>query len=292
MLDQRRKILLLGSTGQVGHELKRLLTPLAELTAMTRSDFHHESPDEVERVLTSLRPDIIINAAAYTQVEQAEIDFNSATQINTILPECLAAFCRRRSSLLVHYSTDYVFDGSKNSPYLESDQTNPLNVYGKTKLEGEVRIVNSGCRAIILRTSSVFSNRGRNFVLTILKLAGTKDEIPVVSDQTMCPTSASQIAQATCEILNRDSPPLNGIFHVTSPDTATWFEFAEEILKQAAPYLKNIPKVRAIMTSQYPSNLKRPLYTVLSSERIKREFNIKLPSWKLQLSKVIGEIFQ
>ena len=292
MLNNEQKpnrILLIGKNGQVGWELLRSLQPLGEVIATGREDLNLLYPDQIKDVVRRVKPNIIINAAAYTAVDKAESEPDIAMAINGIAPGVLAEEAKKINSLLVHYSTDYVFDGKKNTPYSENDKPNPINMYGKSKLFGEEAIQTVGCNFLILRTSWVYGNHGLNFVKTILRLANEKKEIKIVDDQFGCPTWSIFIAQASLLILHglqfhKSIDKLLGIYHLVSCDNTNWCEFAEIILKNAC--IEDV-KITPIKTQDYITAAARPKYSVMSSKRIEDNFNIKVPSWKQQLSLAI-----
>jgi dTDP-4-dehydrorhamnose reductase len=304
------RILLIGSTGQVGHELASMLPRIGELVVPDRTAFDLSRPSDVVRIIQDAQPRIIVNAAAYTAVDLAEKEPEKARAINTEAPAAMAAAAAELNALLVHYSTDYVFDGSKESPYAEDDPTNPLNVYGRTKLDGEIAIRDSGSRHLILRTAWVYATRGKNFLLTILRLASQREELRIVSDQFGAPTWAREIARATSSMLERhaataagDTPP-TGTFHVTAGGTTNWHAFATAILDEAAklpsanPWLNAAlsggsivaKRISPISTSDYPTPARRPAYSVLSNERLTQTYRVQLPEWRDQLKAALGSI--
>lgn len=248
----KRPILLTGKTGQIGSALHGLLPPLGQVFAPDRRELNLAQPDSIRRVIRDLRPQLIVNAAAYTAVDAAESDRATAFAVNAKAPAVLAEEAKRINAFLVHYSTDYVFDGAKPSPYVETDPTNPLNVYGKSKLAGEQAVRDSGAAHSIFRTSWVYSTRGKNFLLTILRLATEREELRLVSDQIGAPTCADDIAAATAKILTRilasDSysvpgaagstrhapAQVSGTYHMTAAGETTWYEFAKAILEEAS----------------------------------------------------------
>jgi dTDP-4-dehydrorhamnose reductase len=276
------KILLTGRNGQVGWELERLLAPLGEVIALDRAKLDLADSAAIRRCVQDTKPDVIVNAAAYTAVDRAESEPALADAINHVAPRIFAEEAGRSGALLVHYSTDYVFDGEKRAPYLEDDETHPINVYGRTKLDGERAIRASGCRHWILRTGWVYAARGSNFLRTMLRLAAERDELSVVADQTGSPTAAFELARATAALL-REGAPANEVFHLSAGGETTWHEFACEIFALAAR--KNV-RVRRITTDQYPTAAKRPRYSVLSNEKIRKTAGIALPHWRVSLEAV------
>jgi dTDP-4-dehydrorhamnose reductase len=304
------RILLTGKKGQIGAKLAVLLPPLGEVVAFDRHELDLLNPNQLRRAIRDVQPDMIVNAAAYTSVDQAETDEKQARIINVEAPALMAEEARRIGALLVHYSTDYVFDGSSNLPYAETDQPNPINVYGKTKLAGEEAIQAVGVPHLIFRTAWVYGTTGRNFLLTILRLATEREELKVVHDQFGTPTWSQEIATSTERILRqlfqqgRDSiSKFGGIYHMTAAGKTSWFEFAKAILEEASRMPRGIPwfetatkgqplvtrRITAITTEEYPTPARRPHYSVLSNTRLKQDFGLELPAWSLQLRAVFAE---
>jgi dTDP-4-dehydrorhamnose reductase len=301
------RILLTGKNGQLGYELHNLLPRLGEVVALDRQQLDLSQPDEIRRVIGVFRPNLIVNAAAYTAVDQAETEESLAEAINARAPAIIAEEAKRIGAAVVHYSTDYVFDGTKNSPYQETDRTNPLNAYGRTKLAGEQAIRNSGAQNLIFRTAWVYSTRGKNFLLTILRLATERTELRIVNDQFGAPTWSREIASATVQVLQRildlkekssGWAELSGMYHLTAAGETTWFEFAKAILDEAktqadAPSSCFLAatggkplvarKIVPITTSDYRAPARRPLYSVLSNSRLADSFGIELTDWRSQL---------
>jgi dTDP-4-dehydrorhamnose reductase len=279
------RILLTGKTGQVGGELVAALAPLGEVTACDRDALDLADPAAIVAAMRKLRPDIIVNAAAYTAVDRAEAEPALAMAINGTAPGILAEEALRLGALLVHYSTDYVFDGAKREPYDENDAPNPLNVYGRTKLAGERAVRASGARHLILRTSWVYGARGNNFLLTISRLAAERDELKVVDDQIGAPTWCRDIATATAAILARrqdKAGTFDGIYNLSAHGSTSWHGFAAEILAHAAAKPK--ARLAPIPTSGYPSAAARPLNSVLSHDKVKNTFGVDLPDWRAGLA--------
>ncbi|MGH8032225.1 MAG: dTDP-4-dehydrorhamnose reductase [Luteimonas sp.] len=295
------KLLLVGANGQVGTELQRSLAPLGTVVAATRNgtladggiceiaDF--DAPDDLSALVERVAPDIVVNAAAYTAVDRAEDDLDAAFRANAQGPRVLAAACAARDALLVHYSTDYVFDGSGTRAYREDDATAPLGVYGASKREGECAIQSSGVRHMIFRTAWVYAAHGKNFLLTMLRLARERDELRVVADQIGTPTSAALIADVTAAVLGRP-PGVSGIWNLTATGHTSWHGFAEGIVDRAhaAGILERIPRVLPIATSDYPTRAQRPAYSVLDMTRLQRDFGLSVPSWDRVLDDVVAEI--
>lgn len=293
------KILLIGKNGQVGWELNRSLLHLGQITALDRSAADLSQPEDLRKTLTDIRPDVIVNAAAYTAVDKAEKETELAMTINGVAPGVLAEEAKRYNALLVHFSTDYVFDGTKDNAYAESDAPSPVNVYGRSKLAGEQAIQTSGCDYLIFRTSWVYASRGRNFLLTILKLARERDSISIVGDQFGTPTWAKLIAGTTSHciglaLMRRQLNQFNsGLFHLASAGSTTWHGFAEAIIDIAIDSLalqSKIGKISAIPTVEYPTPAKRPKNSQLTSRNLENEFNVVMPDWKTCLRLCIEEM--
>jgi dTDP-4-dehydrorhamnose reductase len=286
------KILLTGRNGQLGWELARALAPLGELAAYDRTMLDLAKPDQIAAAVRSVKPDIIVNAAAYTAVDKAESEPDAAFAVNAVAPGLLAEGAKRAGALLIHYSTDYVFDGAKEMPYVEEDPPNPLNVYGRSKLAGEQAIGSIGGQYLILRTSWVYAARGRNFLLTIRRLLKEKDELRVVSDQIGAPTSAGALANATAELLRQRTPTALddalGTYHVTAAGHTSWHGFAVEIarLEGAPREIRLVP----VPSSEYPLPARRPKNSRLSNEKLFRRFGVALPSWQACLKACYAEL--
>jgi len=283
------KILLLGKNGQVGSELQSSLAILGEVTAWDRSNLDLADTDSIRESIRGLCPEIIVNAAAYTAVDKAEAEPELAMVINGIAPGVMAEEATRLNALLVHYSTDYVFDGTKSVPYTENDENNPLNIYGRSKLAGEQAICAQAARHLIFRTTWVYDAHGKNFLNTIKRAGAQRTELAIVNDQIGAPTWSREIAVATGEILGRylDHPnrkQINGIYNLTAQGQTSWFGFAQA----AADYglfsdLDHPPALRAIPSCDYPTPAKRPIYSVLSNAKLQQQFGIQLPEWKISL---------
>lgn len=279
------KILLTGKDGMVGWELARALPPLGEVIACGRKELDLADPARVVSVIREVKPDVVVNAAAYTAVDKAETERELAFQVNGTAPGIMAEEAKRLGALLVHYSTDYVFDGTKDGPYVETDAPNPLSVYGASKLAGERAIQEVGCRHLVLRTSWVYAARGRNFLLTILRLAKEKRELRVVDDQYGAPTWARDIARASAEILRRTDTP-GGIYHLTAAGETTWCGFAREIVRLAG--LKTV--VEPITTEEYPTLARRPGNSRMEGGKLKRRLGPMLPPWAESARSCLGEL--
>ena len=286
--SRRVRILLTGKNGQVGWELQRSLVPLGDVTAVGTQELDLADPDAIRAALHRLAPDVIVNPAAYTAVDQAQREEPLAYAINAIAPGVLADEATRRGALLIHYSTDYVFDGTKAGPYAESDPPNPVSVYGASKLAGERAIQASGCRHVILRTSWVYGARGKNFLLTMLRLARERPELRVVSDQIGAPTWCRALAEATTAVIGKAlvDPGTHGLYHATNSGATSWFEFAKEILRAA----KLATPVHPIPASAYPTPAVRPANSVLDNTRLLRTLGVALPDWRLSLAQCMREV--
>jgi dTDP-4-dehydrorhamnose reductase len=286
------KILLTGCNGQVGWELARALLPLGDIIAVNRSQVDLSDPDGLRRIVQKVSPDVIVNPAAYTAVDKAETDRDMAFLINAEAPRVLAEEAAKSAALLIHYSTDYVFDGTKNAPYTEDDATHPVNVYGQSKLAGEQAIQAAGADHLILRTSWVYAARGQNFLKTILRLAAEREELAIVADQIGSPTWARLIAETTAHILRqsllerRQGHFNSGVYNLASVGETSWHGFAQAIVEiarqQGMPALKN-RIINPIPTTAYPAPAKRPLNSRLSTDRLEQRFGLKMPSWDAAL---------
>jgi len=276
------KILLTGRNGQVGWELERALAAAGEVIALDRAQLDLSDEAAIRRAMRAGAPQVIVNAAAYTAVDRAESEPAAAHAVNGIAPGILAEEARRAGALLVHYSTDYVFDGEKGTPYREDDATNPTSAYGRSKLQGEEAIRASGCRHVILRTSWVYAARGNNFLRTMLRLARERRELRVVGDQRGSPTAAHELAAATTTLV-RQGAPADGIYHLTAAGETSWYEFARAILSLTG---HGEITVQRITTAEYPTPARRPRYSVLSSQKIRAAAGIALPDWRFSLETV------
>jgi dTDP-4-dehydrorhamnose reductase len=298
------RILLTGKKGQVGAELSNMLQRLGELSAFDRDSLDLTKPAQIREAIDQIRPHVIVNAAAYTAVDQAEKEAGLAHAINSDAPAIMAEEAKKHGALFVHYSTDYVFDGGKNSAYVEDDLTNPISVYGQSKLAGEEAVRQTGAAHLIFRTAWVYGTRGRNFLLTILRLAVQREELRIVNDQFGAPTWSREIAAATIAVLGKvlqqktnDVWPTRQTFHMTAGGVTTWHEFATSILEESQGAVQDMPwfvqvtsgqplitrRVNPISTSEYPTPARRPAYSVLSNSRLEKEFGVRLPEWRRQL---------
>jgi dTDP-4-dehydrorhamnose reductase len=286
------RLMLTGANGQVGWELRRSLLPIGDVIAMDRHACDLSRPLDLPRIVRELKPDVIVNAAAYTSVDRAETEEQLATVVNGTAVGVLADEARKSGALLIQYSTDYVFDGTKASPYTEDDPPSPINAYGRSKLAGERAIGESGADHLILRSSWIYAARGHNFLRTVLRLARERDELRIVTDQIGAPTWAREIADATAHIVQRACGErarrgfTSGVFNVTAADATSWHGFAEAILDQAMSQglLRNRPKVHPISSVEYPVPAARPKNSRLAGERLRERFGIALAEWKQVLA--------
>ena len=300
-MSRATTLLVFGGNGQLGRELVRALAPLGNVVATTRSgrlvdgtacetaDF--EQPDTLANVLDLVRPDFVVNAAAYTAVDRAEDETAVAWRVNAEAPGAIARWCAAAGVPLVHYSTDYVFDGQGSHPYREDDATAPLGVYGQSKLAGEDAVRAGGGRHMIFRTAWVYASHSANFLRTMLRVGAERDVLRVVADQVGTPTPAALIADVTAQVLQHPGA-LSGTWHLTAEGETSWHGFAEAIFAEAvaAGKLKRAPMVEAITTDEYPTPAKRPAYSHLDVSRIQSDFDLVLPSWQDGLKRVIAEI--
>lgn len=292
------RILLLGKDGQVGWELQRSLSPLGSVLALGRAQCDLSDLGKLKQVLDEYKPQLIVNAAAYTAVDKAETEVELARTLNSEVPALLAAAAKTANAWLVHYSTDYVFDGTKDGVYAEDDTPSPLSVYGQTKLEGEQHIVQSGCKHVILRTSWVFSAHGANFAKTMLRLAAERSELKVIDDQYGAPTSAELIADVTALCIARltqsDDAALQGIYHLTAAGVTTWHGYAQYVIAQAmhsGQTLKCLPSaVLAISSSEYSLPAKRPHNSRLATDKLQAAFGLELPPWTYHVQRMLDEL--
>mgnify|MGYP001585284680 CR=1 FL=1 len=307
-----RKILLAGSNGQIGWELHRCLAPLGKVIAPNHQQMDLTNPNAIRATIREIAPAIIVNAAAYTAVDQAESQPDLAMAVNGIAPGIMAEEAKKLGAVMVHYSTDYVFDGCASVPYREDDRPNPLSVYGNSKLAGEQAIQTAGACHLIFRTSWVYAARGKNFLLTILRLARERDELEIVADQVGAPTWGRTIASATATILGQplarlaaDAPAtasllpwfeqVSGIYHLTASGQTSWHGFAERILQEVAPPSDSAPtsawpKLVSITTADFPLPARRPAYSVMSNAKLFETFGIALPEWEKSLRLCVQEL--
>jgi dTDP-4-dehydrorhamnose reductase len=300
------RALLTGCRGQVGTDLARVLEGRAEVLAHDHASLDLADPDAIVARMREARPDVILNAGAYTAVDKAESDLEAAHAVNARAPGLLGEEAKRCGALLVHFSTDYVFDGTKRSAYVETDPTAPVNAYGASKLDGERAVAQSGCDHLILRTSWVYAAHGKNFLLTMLRLAATRDEIRVVDDQRGAPTASRQIARAVAHLLGAQEParPIergglerlraaSGVYHATAAGETSWFEFAQAIFAGRAERQGRAfqsPRLVAISTREYPTPARRPAYSVLSNAKLAATFGVRLGDWREGLRETLSAL--
>jgi dTDP-4-dehydrorhamnose reductase len=294
-----RKILLTGKNGQVGWELRRTLAPLGDVVAVGHQEMDLANPDSIRRMIREVRPHLIVNAGAYTAVDKAESEPDLAMAINGVAPGIMAEEAKQLNAAIVHYSTDYVFDGTKKLPYVEDDAPNPLNVYGQTKLAGERAIQASGVPHLILRTSWVYGARGKNFLLTILRLARERSELKIVDDQIGAPTWCRMLAEVTSQMLSQHYPSvarpssiadISGLYHVVCGGHTSWYGLARKILEVVSGHASHaMPELKPIPTTEYPTPAKRPLNSRMSTEKLKRMCGLLVPAWEESLVLCMNE---
>jgi len=283
----RPRIVVTGAHGQLGRELCAQLAPHAAVIALARADVDVGDADALRATLAALAPDVVVNAAAYTDVDRAESERDRAFAVNATAPAVIAGHARANGTLVVHYSTDYVFDGTAHVPYDESAPTAPLNVYGASKRAGEVALLDSGAAALVLRTSWVYGLAGRNFLLTIRRLAATRDELRIVDDQWGVPNWTRALAAATVRLVAGGLAPLReraGLYHMSARGATTWFAFARAIVGEVER-----PRVVPIASSDYPTAARRPAYAVLDTRRFEQTFGFALPPWERSLADCLAD---
>ena len=283
------RVLVTGAAGQVGRALGESLAGRADLHLHDRTTLDLADPRAIVGRIAEAKPDVVVNAAAYTAVDRAETDLEAARAINATAPGLLAKACRDANAILIHFSTDYVFDGEKAGPWVETDATAPLNAYGRTKLEGERAIAASGCAHLILRTSWVYGPHGGNFLLTMLRAAETREELRIVSDQHGAPTSSLQLARLVGTLLEQPRARLeagSGIYHATAAGETTWFGFAEAIFAQRTKRPRLVP----IRTSDWPTPARRPRNSVLDHGKLESTFGARPGDWREGLAEVMTRL--
>ena len=296
-------ILILGPSGQIGHELAAKAVSITDVVTAGRSDadITLDPLDQfaLENLINEVKPEIVINAIAYTAVDKAESDQLQAFRLNSDLPSQLADLCEIHHCLLIHYSTDFVFNGEHDKAWLETDTTGPLSIYGKSKLAGEKAIQISSCKSVILRTSWVYGPRGNNFLLTMLRLARERDSLSVVDDQIGSPTCSSDIADATLKLckqyLHEPTSILNnkGLYHLSSSGETSWHGFAKAIFDYASEHEElNIKSLMPITSSEYPTDAARPAYSVMNCNKVKEIYNITMPHWKDALNNCLVDYYE
>jgi dTDP-4-dehydrorhamnose reductase len=296
------KILLLGKNGQVGWELQRSLAPLGEVLVLDRHSTTHcgdlSQPERLAQTVRDYRPDVIVNAAAHTAVDKAESEPDVARCLNATAPAELALAAAEIGAWLVHYSTDYVFNGQGELPWQEGDATEPLSVYGQTKLEGEQHIVASGCQHLIFRTSWVYAARGGNFAKTMLRLAGERERLTVIDDQHGAPTGADLIADVTAhairQVMAKPAPALAGIYHLVASGETSWHGYASHVIAQARALQPEqalkVSDIAPVPTSAFPTPAQRPLNSRLSTHKLQQAFGLVLPPWQQGVNRMLSEI--
>jgi len=296
----RPRILIIGSAGQLGVELQKSFAGAGSITAVDLPTIDITNEAQLRAFIRETKPDVILNAAAYTAVDRAESEPDLARAVNAEAPRIMAEECLRSNALLVHYSTDYVFDGSKTGPWIETDTPNPLSVYGASKLAGEQAVADTGGRYLIFRTSWVYGPHGKNFLLTMLRLGGERDQLSIVDDQIGAPTTSSELAAATHSIVEGvlggkfgDVDSWADLYHMTCSGSTSWFGFAEAIFTRASELLgAKSPELIPILTSAYPTAAKRPHNSVLSNEKLKARFGVGLASWEAALDDVFEALLK
>jgi len=292
------KILLLGKNGQVGWELQRSLAPLGEVIALGSAEANFTDLDGLAETVRAVAPDVIVNAAAHTAVDKAESEPELARTINALAPAVLAEQAKLLNALFIHYSTDYVFDGSGDTPWLENDATGPLSVYGATKREGEQLIQQSGCKHLIFRTSWVYGARGGNFAKTMLRLAQERDRMKVIDDQIGAPTGAELLSDVTAHALRaaRLNPELSGLYHLVAAGETSWHGYARFVLdfaQRAGVALKVSPDaIEPVPTSAFPTPACRPHNSRLNTEKLQNTFDLHLPSWQIGVERMLTEVLE
>lgn len=294
------KILLFGKSGQVGWELQRSLAPLGEVIALDSNSADYcgdfTNLDGIAKTIRSIAPDVIVNAAAHTAVDKAESEAELARTINALAPRVLAEEAKRGNAWLIHYSTDYVFDGSGDTAWLETDNTAPLSVYGATKLEGEQAIIDSGCRYLIFRTSWVYGVRGGNFAKTMLRLAAERDRLTVINDQVGAPTGADLLADVTAHAIRtvQQRPELAGLYHLVASGETTWYDYARFVINFARDAGMDIKvmddAIVPVPTSAFPTPATRPLNSRLNTGTLCANFDINLPHWQTGVARMLTEL--
>ncbi|MEM8672259.1 MAG: dTDP-4-dehydrorhamnose reductase [Cyanobacteria bacterium P01_G01_bin.67] len=288
------RVLLTGISGQVGQELQRTLTTLGEVIGVSRQDLDLSQPEQIQQRIAEIKPDIIVNAAAYTAVDQSESEPDLAMTINATAPKAIATAAQDIGAIVLHISTDYVFNGRNHTPYLETDATDPLGTYGKSKLLGEIGVQENCDRHLILRTAWVYGSRGHgNFVKTMLKLGASRSELKVVADQIGGPTWSADIAAAITQLLSKSlaDSSIKGIYHFTNSGVASWYDLAVATFAEARQlgYPLKVEQVLPISTAEFPTPTQRPAYSVLSKAKITAATGVVPPYWRDSLGKMLGE---
>lgn len=288
------KILLIGKNGQVGWELRRSLAPLAEVVAVDYPEINFTNTAALRRLVAETHPNVVVNAAAYTAVDKAETEKDLCHQINATGPGILAEEARKAGALMVHYSTDYIFDGTKQTPYVETDAPNPLGAYGESKLAGDQAVRASGVDHLIFRLCWVYGVRGQNFLLTMQRLAREREKLRVVRDQVGCPTWARMIAETTAFALmqvtaSADRSVFNGAYHLAASGLTSWHGFASRIIELMPEADRKCREIEGITTAEFPTPSKRPAYSVLNCDKLQKTFELRLPDWETSLQHVLDK---
>ena len=290
------KILLLGKNGQVGWELQRSLVPLGEVIALGSAEANFTDLDGLSKIVCAVAPDVIVNAAAHTAVDKAESEPELARTLNALAPAVLAQEAKRMNAWLVHYSTDYVFDGGGDKLWVETDATGPLSVYGASKLEGEQLILRSGCKHLIFRTSWVYGARGGNFAKTMLRLARERDSLKVIDDQIGAPTGADLLADVTAHAIRTAlrNPEVSGLYHLVAAGETSWHGYASFVLdfarRAGVPIKAAADAIQPVPTSAFPTPARRPHNSRLDTEKLKSTFDLHLPHWQAGVTRMLTEI--
>lgn len=285
-------ILIIGRTGQVGWELNRTLAPLAQIQSIDYPEIDLCDEGSIRDHIRQNRPGVIINAAAYTAVDRAETEEEKARLINAVAPAIMAEEARKIGALMVHYSTDYVFDGTKSSAYMETDAPNPVGAYGRTKSLGDQAVISAGADYLIFRLCWVYGARGQNFMLTMMRLAREREQLRVVSDQVGCPTWSRMIAEVSALALSRtlhsqERRQFIGVYHLAASGQTSWHGFASSIIELMPREDRKCSRVEAISTAEYPTPSKRPAFSVLDCSKLQRTFGLRLPDWQHSLRQVL-----
>ncbi len=288
------KILLIGKNGQVGWELRRTLAPLAEVVAVDYPEINLNDTPALRALVAATNPEVVVNAAAYTAVDKAETETELCRQVNAVAPGVLAEAAKKVGALMVHYSTDYIFDGAKTSPYVETDPPNPLGAYGRTKLDGDLAVKASGADHLIFRLCWVYGAHGQNFMLTMQRLAREREKLRVVGDQFGCPTWSRMIAETTALAIKQilagvDRSAYNGEYHLAAGGQANWHEFASRIIELMPEAERKCRVVEKITTAEYPTPAKRPAFSVLDCGKLQKTFGLRLPNWEASLRQVLDK---
>jgi dTDP-4-dehydrorhamnose reductase len=289
------RILLIGRVGQVGWELRRVLAPMADVTCVDFPEIDLTRADSIRQHVRTVKPQVVINAAAYTAVDKAESDADTAMLVNGTAPGIMAEEAKACGAWMIHYSTDYVFDGAKGSPYVEADATNPLGAYGRTKLAGELAVQQSGVAHLLFRLCWVYGTRGQNFMLTIMRLAREREKLHVVQDQVGCPTWSRLIAEATAHAMRQaltaqDPTQFMGTYHLAASGSTSWRDFADAIVRGMPAEGRKCTAVEPITTGDYPTAARRPASSILNCDKLEAAFGLRLPDWQTGLNLVLEQM--